>query len=153
MVNPNEQRTRQTIRKPSGLSRIFDAKRMLCDKLAACILVEPELEAQFPASIDRDYIDPNLRTMLVLASISMSPISLAKRVWRGFGCRYFGQLIALVDPLDPRANLALVVDFDWYAHQLRELIEIQKQAEQASDRLQSAKNDAASSIARIVGRF
>lgn len=153
MVNPNDKRNRQTTRSAAGLSKFRDGKRLTCDKIAACILIEPSLETKFPSSIDKERIDPTLRAFLVLASISLSPQSLAKRVLHTIGATYLLQLVGLVDPVDHRANFAFVDQFGWYLDQLQKILAAEQKAEDARSRMLDAKNDAQSVLESISGRF
>ena len=153
MVNPNDKRTHPTSRPAAGLSRFRDAKRLTCDKIAACILIEPSLETKFPSSIDKERLDPTLRSFLVLASISLSPQSLAKRVLGALGATYLLQLVGLVDPVDHRANFAFVDQFGWYLDQLQKIIAAEVAADEARKALHDAKHDAHSVIETVSGRF
>lgn len=153
MVNPNEQRTRQTSRKPDKLSKLCTAKTLLCDQIAACVLIEPSLEAQFDREIDKERVDQSLRSVLALASISLSPLSLAKRVLSVHGPRYVFRLISLVDPLDHRCNLAIVGLFGHYVAQLRSLVDSEEAIERMSLQLIAAKSQASERLSSINGRF
>lgn len=134
------------------LSKFHDAKRFLAEQIAACVLIEPALESQC-GKLDREQIDPALRSLLAIASYTIDPVLMSKRVIKQLGVRYWYRLITLVDQLDHRGNFAFVVDFEIYLENLASLITRETERVTLERKIDEVRSRTRQEMSTIIGRY